>query len=106
MIEFKGTGSLRKFIEAADKKLKDYLKRFDADDAEERASGGSRVKNLAEKIEALTKKRGEYAAHLYALEESGESQVSLTDPDSAPWRRIRRSASATTFRSPSTPSTR
>jgi transposase/IS5 family transposase len=74
-------GSLQKFIEAADKKLEDYLKRLDAGDAEERATGGSRVKNLVEKIEALKKKRGEYAAHLSALE-SGESQVSLTDPDS------------------------
>jgi transposase/IS5 family transposase len=62
------TGSLQKFIEAADKRLEDYLKRLDAGDAEERATGGSRVKNLAEKIEALKK--------------SGESQVSLTDPDS------------------------
>src|SRR5208283_2345603 len=70
------------FIEAADKKLEDYLKRLDAGDAEERATGGSRVKNLAEKIEALKKKRDEYAAHLSALEKSGESQVSLTDPDS------------------------
>ena len=61
-------GSLKKFIAVADKKLEDYLKRLDAGDAEERASGGSRVKNLAEKIEALTKKRGEYAAHLSALD--------------------------------------
>ena len=76
------TGSLQKFIEAADKKLEDYLKRLDAGDAEECATSGSRVKNLAEKIEALKKKRGEYAAHLSALEKSGESQVSLTDPDS------------------------
>lgn len=76
------TGSLQKFIEAADKKLEDYLQRLDARDAEERASGGSRVRNLAEKIEALKKKRGEYTAHLSALEKSGESQVSLTDPDS------------------------
>jgi hypothetical protein len=76
------TASLQKFIAAADKKLEDYLTRLDAGDAEERASGGSRVKNLAEKIEALKKKRDEYAAHLSALEKSGESQVSLTDPDS------------------------
>jgi Transposase domain (DUF772) len=66
------------------------------------ATGGSRVKNLAEKIEALKKKRGEYAAHLSALEKSGESQMSLTDPIAAPWQRIRRSASPTTFRLPST----
>jgi transposase len=75
-------GSLQKFIVAADQKLEDYLKRLDANDAEERASGGSRVENLAEKIEALKKKRGEYAAYLSALKKSGESQVSLTDPDS------------------------
>ena len=88
------TGSLQKFIEAADKKLEDYLKRLDAGDAEV-ATGGSRVKNLAEKIAALKKKRGEYAAHLSALEESGESQVSLTDPDSRAMAAHTRSPSAT-----------
>src|SRR6202011_2830382 len=75
-------GSLQKFIAAADKKLEDYLNRLDAGDMQERTAGGSRVKNLAEKIAALKKKRGEYAAHLSALEKSGESQISLTDPDS------------------------
>ena len=68
------TRSLQKFIEAADKKLEDYLKRLDAGDAEECATGGSRVKNLAEKIEALKKKCGEYAANLTALEKSGEGR--------------------------------
>jgi hypothetical protein len=72
----------KKFIAAADKKLEDYLNRLDAGDTQEHASAGSRVKNLAEKIEALKKKRGEYAAYLSALEKSGESQISLTDPDS------------------------
>src|SRR6201998_4163704 len=76
------TGSLQKFIAAADKKLEDYLNRLDAGDAEEQSSAGSRVKNLAEKIEALKKKRGEYAAYLSALEKNGESQISLTDPES------------------------
>src|SRR5205823_6772290 len=75
-------GSLQKFIAAADKELEDYLERLDTGDAEECVTGGSRVKNLAEKIEALKKKRGEYAAHLSAVEKSGESQISLTDPDS------------------------
>jgi transposase len=71
------TGSLQKFVAAADRRL-------DAGDAEECATSGSRVKTLAEKIAALKKKkkRGEYAAHLAALEKSGESQVSLTDPAS------------------------
>ena len=58
------TGSLQKFIAAVDKKLEDYLNRLDAGDAEECATGSSRVKNLAEKIEALKKKRGEYATNL------------------------------------------
>jgi hypothetical protein len=76
------TGLLQKFIAAADNKVEDYLERLDSGDAEECVTGGSRVKNLAEKIEALKRKRGEYAAHLSALEKSGESQISLTDPNS------------------------
>jgi transposase len=76
------TGSLQKFIAAADKKLEDYLNRLDAGDTQEHAASGSRVKNLAEKIAALKTKRGEYAAHLSRLEKNGESQISLTDPDS------------------------
>ena len=75
-------GSLKKFIASVDERLDDYLKRLDEGDAAEKGTGGSRTKNLAEKIEALKRKRGEYAAHLSALERSGEDQISLTDPDS------------------------
>ena len=75
-------GSLAKFIKTVDERLEDYLKRLDESDATEKGTGGSRTKNLAEKIEALKNKRGAYAAHLSALEASGEDQVSLTDPDS------------------------
>jgi hypothetical protein len=46
-------GSLEKFIAAADERLDDYLRRLDAGDIEEAGKSGSRVKNLAEKIEAL-----------------------------------------------------
>ena len=74
--------ALEKFIAATDKKLEEYLKQLDASDTQEHGTEGSRVKNLAEKIEALKSKRGEYAAHLAMLKESGESRVSLTDPDS------------------------
>src|ERR1700683_1439103 len=75
-------GSLEKFIKAADERLNDYLKRLDEGDATEKATGGARVKNLAEKIEALSKKRGKYEAMLRRLERTGEDQISLTDPDS------------------------
>jgi hypothetical protein len=64
-----------------DKRLDEYLRRLDESDGEEAATDGSRTKNLAEKIEALREKRGRYGA-LLTVERSGESQVSLTDPDS------------------------
>ncbi len=75
--------SLAKFIRAADERLDDYFKRLDEGDVEEDgAGGGARTNNLAEKIAALRDKRGRYAAMLGELERSGESQISLTDPDS------------------------
>src|ERR1700677_883806 len=75
--------SLRAFIRAADERLEDYLKRLDHGDVEDGAtSGGARTKNLAEKIAALSEKRGRYQAMLAQLERTGEDQVSLTDPDS------------------------
>jgi transposase len=74
--------SLGKFIKAADERLADYLKRLDEGDAAEKATGGARVKNLAEKIEGLREKRCEYDAMLKDLERTGEDQISLTDPDS------------------------
>src|SRR6201993_5151384 len=40
------TGSLQKFIAAADKKLEDYLSRLDAGDLEAVATNSSRVENL------------------------------------------------------------
>jgi transposase len=89
--------SLAEFLRAADERLKDYLGRLDAADAEEGASrGGARVKNLAEKIAALREKQGRYEAMLAHLERTGEDQISLTDP---------RSTSATTSKSQSTPRT-
>src|SRR5271166_5014493 len=50
--------SLAKFIRAADERLDDYLKWLDAGDVEEdRAGGGARTNNLAQKIAALRDKR-------------------------------------------------
>ena len=74
--------SLEKFIKAVDERLDEYLERLDEDDATEAGTGGSRTKNLAEKIEALRTKRDRYNAMLADLERSGEEQISLTDPDS------------------------
>ena len=75
--------SLREFIRRADEWLEDYLKRLDEGDVEDGATGGgARTKNLAEKIAALSEKRGRYQAMLAQLDRTGEDQISLTDPDS------------------------
>ena len=74
--------SLQKFIELADAKLDDYLQRLDQSDAAESKTGGSRVKNLAEKIAAIRERRTRCKDMLAQLERTGEDQISLTDPDS------------------------
>jgi transposase len=91
--------SLRTFICAADERLEDYLKPLDEGDVEDGAtSGGARTKNLAEKIAALSEKRGRYQAMLARLERTGEDQISLTDPDSRAMPPTPRSPSAITFK--------
>jgi len=74
--------SLDKFIKTADATLADYLQRLDKGDTAESGQTGSRVRNLAEKIVALHKRRERHKAMLAELERTGESQISLTDPDS------------------------
>ncbi len=75
--------SLEQFIRKADERLADYLRRLDDDDVEEGGTGGSsRVPNLAEKIEAIRNKRDRLRSLLESLDRIGESQISLTDPDS------------------------
>jgi Transposase DDE domain len=74
--------SLTQFIKAADAKLDDYLQRLDKSDATESAKGGSRVENLAEKIAAIRERRERHKDMLAELDRTGESQISLTDPDS------------------------
>jgi len=75
--------SLEQFIRKADERLADYLRRLDEGDVEEGGTGGSsRVPNLAEKIEAIRSKRDRLRSLLESLDRTGESQISLTDPDS------------------------
>jgi hypothetical protein len=74
--------SLTQFIKLADDKLDDYLQRLDQSDAIESKTGGSRVKNLAEKIAAIGRRRTRCKDMLAQLHQTGEDQISLTDPDS------------------------
>jgi transposase len=90
--------SLQKFIELADAKLDDYLQRLDQSDAVESKTGGSRVKDLAEKIVAICERRTRCKDMLAQLDRTGEDQISLTDPDSRAmaahpcWRGLQRSS--------------
>ena len=74
--------SLTEFIKLADAKLDDYLQRLDQSDASEITTGGSRVKDLAEKIATIRQRRTRCEEMLAHLDQTGEEQISLTDPDS------------------------
>src|SRR5271166_3730176 len=71
--------SLAEFIKLADKKLDDYLQRLDTSDAAEQEAGGSRVKNLAEKIAAVRERRTRCQKMLAEPDRTDESQISLAD---------------------------
>ena len=73
---------LVKMIRSADERLADYLTRLDRTDAEENVASGCRAKNLTEKIAALKERKTRHEGLLEELERTGQSQVSLTDPDS------------------------
>ena len=75
---------LKTMLANADARLAEYLAELTKADDQDAgpAVGTAPTRNLAEKIAALQKRRGEYAAIAAELERTGESQVSLTDPDS------------------------
>jgi transposase len=76
--------SLEQFIRKADERLAEYLRRLDEGDIEEGGTGGgSRVPNLAEKIEAIRNKRDRLRSLLESLDRTGEGQISLTDAGGA-----------------------
>jgi transposase len=75
--------SLEQFIRTSDERLADYLRQLDTGDVEEGGTGGgSRVPDLTTKIDTIRAKRDRLRSLLESLDRSGESQISLTDPDS------------------------
>jgi hypothetical protein len=56
--------------------LDDYLQRLDKSDATESGQGGSRVKNLAEKIAAIRERRERHKDMLAELDRTGEMAIS------------------------------
>jgi len=67
-----------------DRTIARYLRELERQDATETGTEGPSVEALQEKIAALEQRRAGYEALGQALAASGETAVSLTDPDSRP----------------------
>lgn len=75
-------GSLKKLLEQSDERLNKYLTDLDVRDvAEEGTSGAAQIDHLEMKIANIRDRRERLQRHLAQLEQSGEGQISLTDPD-------------------------
>ena len=75
-------GKLEKKIQEMDEKIEGYLQEMDRADQAEDDSTAVSAEGLKEKIDALKGRKGRYGELLRALERSGETQISLTDPES------------------------
>jgi transposase len=72
---------LKRRLQELDQKVERYLDEMDRTDRSEKASGNDK-EELKEKIEKLKERKGRYEELLKELGASGQSQVSLTDPES------------------------
>jgi transposase len=72
---------LERLQKRADKQIERYLQELDEADEQEQDSEQPTADELREKIEWLKSRKAVYAQIEEQMEESGESQVSLTDPD-------------------------
>jgi transposase len=73
---------LRRKIREIDDKIDQYLKDLDRQDKQEGGQPSLSREQLKEKIERYRERRAQYEELKGDLEQSGESQVSLTDPES------------------------
>jgi transposase len=73
---------LKRMIDEIDGKIDQYLKELDRQDKQEVDERSLSAEELKEKIERYKQRRGQYEQLKSNLEQSGESQVSLTDPQS------------------------
>jgi transposase len=73
---------LRRMLKEIDGKIDGYLKALDRQDQQEAGQQGLSPEQLKDKIEQYQQRRARYEQIKSHLEQSGESQVSLTDPES------------------------
>jgi transposase len=69
-------------LKRIDANIDEYLTALEAQDTEEEGTSGATDPQLQEKLKAFQERKQEYEGYLKQLRESGESQLSLTDPDS------------------------
>ncbi|MEL6324804.1 MAG: IS1182 family transposase [Pseudomonadota bacterium] len=74
--------SLNTLIKQSDERLEKYLKLLDGrDDDEGGTPGGGKAEDLDDKIANIRARRDRLRGYMAELHESGEDQISLTDPD-------------------------
>ena len=74
--------SLKRDLARLDERLERYLADLnEADDQDDGSSVGGSAQKLAEKIDSMKARRERLAGYQKTLEETGEDQLSLTDPD-------------------------
>jgi transposase len=73
---------LKKLLKRIDAHIQQYLAELDKTDAEEEGQSGATDSELREKLAALQERRELYTRYQQELKESGEKQLSLTDPES------------------------
>ena len=73
---------LKSFIKKNDQQIEDYLNDLDENDELEAQVHKPTAEEIQEKIDSLKERKGKLGKLLDELESSGETQISLTDPDS------------------------
>ena len=73
---------LNSFIKNTDQQIEDYLNELDENDELEAQVHKPSAEEIQDKIKSLKERKGKLGKLLDELEESGETQVSFTDPDS------------------------
>ena len=73
---------LKKDLQRIDERLDRYLDRMNEADADEAGGGTNAVAGLKAKIASMRKRKEALEGHRQTLVDTGEAQLSLTDPDS------------------------
>ena len=73
---------LKRDLERIDDRLDRYLEQLNEADTDEASGGANSVAGLQDKIASIGKRKETLEGHQRKLDETGEAQLSLTDPDS------------------------